>query len=230
MSLLKLSLLIPTLLFAICLAQPASAQNTESEPVYLDEPEKEPEARESRREKVDSKYDNGKIRIEREVVILSDDTYQNDGTYTEYYPDSQKFCEGKYVKGVMEGEWNYWHPNGKLCKTITFKSGKPDGSYQVFRADETLDAVQSFKAGIRDGEWLSYYEDGVTPKVKMTIANGKVVGERITYYANGKVRQQAQFTDGQLNGLMTEFNEDGKKIAEATFKAGKLEGQVERFE
>lgn len=229
MSLLKMLSLLSVVLVAIAFVLPTSAQEAKSDAVYLDEPEVDPPPRESRRQKVEDKYDNGKVRFERNVSILSDDTYVNDGQYIEYYPDGQKFCEGNYVKGVMEGEWNYWHPNGELCKTITLKKGKPDGAFEVHRADGTLEGKQSFNDGVRDGEWITYYEDGKTPKVKAVIADGKVTGERTTYYANGQLRQQANFTEGQLDGVMVEYEESGKKIAEATFKDGKVQGQVERF-
>ena len=229
MSLLKIVALLPLLFVGIAWAIPTAAQENKSDEVYLDEPEVDPPARESRRQKVQDKYDNGQIRFERNVSILSDDTFVNDGPYIEYYPDGQKFCEGNYIKGVMDGDWSYWHPNGELCKTLTLKNGKPEGAFEVHRADGTLEAKQSFKNGIRDGEWVSYFADGKTPKVKANILAGKVEGERTTYFENGQLRQQANFKAGQLDGVMTEYNETGKKIAEATFKDGKVQGDVQRF-
>lgn len=222
--------LLPAFLVALVCVQPMLAQDAQSNEVYLEEPADEPPARESRRQKVDSKYDNGQVRFERNVVILSDDTYMNDGPYVEYYPDGQKFAEGQYEKGAMVGEWKYWHPNGQICKAVTFESGKPEGKVEVFRADGTLEASQGFKNGKRDGEWISYHEDGKTPKVKVTIVDGKVNGERTTYYPNGQVRQQMTFVNGQLDGPMVEFDESGKKIAQAMWKAGKLEGKTQRFD
>lgn len=230
MAIFKFWLLVPALFLASQLAQPLRAQDTTSQDVYLDEPAGEPPAREARRQKVDAKYDNGQLRFERNVVIMSDDSYMNDGAYVEYYPDGQKFCEGQYEKGVMAGEWKYWHPNGQICRTISFKNGKPEGTFEVFRADGTLQGVQGFKDGQRDGEWVSYYEDGKTPKVKVTIAAGKVNGERITYHPNGQVRQQMSFVDGQLDGPMVEFDENGNKLAQAMWKAGKQQGKTERFD
>jgi major membrane immunogen (membrane-anchored lipoprotein) len=232
MSLTRLFLLILafSLLFTLPSSLNAQEAKDQDDAVYLEEPAEQPPARESKRQKVEIKYDNGQVRFERNVMILSDETYQNDGDYIEYYPDGQKFTEGKYVKGVMQGEWKYWHPNGQLCKTIAFKDGKPDGSYEVFRSDGTLDSVQSFKEGIRDGEWKSFYDDGKSPKVTVTIKDGKVVGERIVYHPNGKIRQQSTFADGLLDGVDAGYDETGKKITEATYKAGKLQGQRKTFQ
>lgn len=230
MSGLKLWLSFVALQLVFCCAQPLLAQEAKSDEVYLEEPPTEPPAREARRQKVDAKYDNGQVRFERNVVIMSDDSYMNDGAYVEYYPDGQKFCEGQYEKGIMTGDWKYWHPGGQLCRTITFKDGKPEGKVEVLRTDGTLDSVQGFKDGMRDGEWVSYYEDGKTPKVKLMIVNGKVNGERITYHPNGQIRQQMNFVDGQLDGPMVEFDETGKKLAQATWKDGKIEGKTQRFD
>jgi antitoxin component YwqK of YwqJK toxin-antitoxin module len=229
MTALKFFSFVCILCLGIAWVVPASAQEAKSDDVYLDEPESDPPGREVRKQKVEDKYEDGKLRSERNVSILSDDTYVNDGPYVEYYPDGQKFAEGNYVAGVMEGEWNYWHPTGEVCKTITFKKGKPEGTFEVRRADGTLESKQSFKNGIRHGEWVTYYEDGKTPKVKANIVDGKVEGERTTYFENGQMRQQAQFKAGQLDGPMAEFNDTGKKIAEATFKEGKVQGEIKRF-
>jgi antitoxin component YwqK of YwqJK toxin-antitoxin module len=232
MSASRLLFLIPSLSFFFTLTCTVNAQEAkqQDDAVYLEEPAEQPPARESKRQKVETKYDNGQVRFERNVVIMSDESFQNDGDYIEYYPDGQKFTEGKYVKGIMQGEWKYWHPNGQMCKTITFKDGKPDGSYEVFRTDGTLDSIQSFKSGIRDGDWKSFYDDGKSPKVTVTIKDGKVVGERIVYHPNGKIRQQSTFVDGLLDGVDAGYDETGKKITEATYKAGKLQGQRKTFQ
>ena len=205
------------------------AQVSESEQVYLKEPADEPPPALVRRQKIQGKYEGGEIRLEREVAILSDDTLVSDGTYVEYYPGGEKFCEGTYESGVITGQWSYWHPNGQLCKKLTFKQGRPVGSFQVFRADGTLEAVQSYKDGVRDGEWSSYFEDGKTPKFQSKIVDGKIEGERTLYYPDGTVKQKATFAGGALNGVVEEFDETGKKIAEATFENGQR-GAVKRFE
>ncbi len=196
------------------------AQESESDHVYLEELGKEPPASIVRHQKAQSKYDDGQLRLEREVALLSDDTVVNDGIYIEYYPDGQKFCEGKYDNGVITGKWNYWHPNGQLRKSVVFENAKPNGKIEMFRADGTLEAVHEFKNGVRNGEWTSYYDDGKTTQVKTTISEGKLDGERITYYPDGTVKQKSNFTDGLLDGTVVEFDESGKKIAEATFEKG----------
>ena len=196
------------------------AQEPKAEPVYLEELAEEPPPAVVRHRKAQAKFDNGQLRLEREEALLSDDTVVSDGAYIEYYEDGQKFCQGEYENGVINGEWTYWHPNGQVCKVIQYKKGKPDGAIEVFRADGTLDGLQSYSNGVRDGEWISYYEDGKTPKIKLTIIDGKLDGERTTYFPNGKPKQETHFAGGVLDGTVTEYNEAGKKVGEATFEKG----------
>lgn len=229
MSAFKLLLSVVAISWSMVMVTAVIAQETKSDPVYLDEPAEEPPASVVRHRKAQGKYESGQLRLEREEALLSDDTVVSDGTYIEYYPDGQKFCEGTYKKGVITGEWNYWHPNGQLCKSIVFKDGKPDGKIEVFREDGTLQDIQSFKDGVRNGEWNSYYEDGTTPKVKANIVDGKIDGERTTYYPDGTTKQQTTFVDGVLDGMVVEFDESGKKVAEATFEKGQRKS-VERFD
>lgn len=220
MSISKLSLLSFVVSCSFLLTHELMAQDSKSEPVYLDEPTEEPPPSVVTHRKAQGKYENGQLRMEREEAILSDDTVVSDGIYIEYYPDGQKFCEGKYDNGVITGEWQYWHPNGQLCKSIEFKGGKPEGKIEVYREDGTLEGVQQFKNGVRNGEWVSYYDDGKTPKIKVPIEDGKIVGERTTYYPDGTLRQSATFDAGLVDGVVIEYDESGKKVGEAIFEKG----------
>jgi hypothetical protein len=125
------------------LAQDAAATTTNSDPIYLDEPTVVPPPVVVTSGPLEDKYDDGKIRIHREVRKMSDDTLVNHGAFIEYYPNGQKFVEGSYDNGVHNGTWTFWHDNGQICKTVAFKQGRADGAWEVFRADGTL---QSKKA------------------------------------------------------------------------------------
>ena len=175
-------------------------------------------------------YDDGKVRVERNVRLLSDNQVVNHGKYTEYYRNGQKFAEGNFDSGVHDGPWSYWHDNGQLAKTVTFKKGAPEGAWEVFRADGTLQAKKGYKAGKRDGAWITYYEDGKTPKIEQNFADGKLSGPRKTFYRQRQTSSGSRASPtALLDGVMTEWDEAGRKLAEATFAAGKLNGKLSRW-
>jgi hypothetical protein len=92
--------------------RPAAAQEAASlteEAVYLDEPAPAPKPAEVGQGPVKEEYEPGKVRVERVVKKMSDDTFVNHGKYVEYYRNGQKFAEGTYENGVHEGPWSFWH-------------------------------------------------------------------------------------------------------------------------
>jgi antitoxin component YwqK of YwqJK toxin-antitoxin module len=200
-----------------------------AEAAYLDEPPPSPEPSVSQEGPVKEEYEPGKVRVERIVRKMSDDTIVNHGKFTEYYRNGNKFTEGNYDNGVHEGAWSYWHENGQLSKTVNFKKGQPDGSWDVFRADGTLLAKRGYKNGQRDGAWVAYNEDGKTPSVEQNYAGGKLNGVATVYFKSGKPRVQSTFKDNLRDGRMTEWDEAGRKLAEADYVAGKLEGKLIRY-
>jgi antitoxin component YwqK of YwqJK toxin-antitoxin module len=194
--------------------------------IYLEEPPAIPPPVEVRAAALKDEFADGGIRVEREVLLLSDDQVINHGRYAEYYPggQGQKFSEGTYDHGVHTGPWSFWHPNGQLCKTVTFKNGRADGTWDVFRPDGTLLAKKSYKENEHDGVWLQYHADGKTLKIEETFVDGLRNGVSTAYFANGKPQRAAEFKDGLLDGHMTEWDESGRKLGEMDFKAGKLDG------
>jgi antitoxin component YwqK of YwqJK toxin-antitoxin module len=206
-----------------------SAKPAAEEQVYLDEPEPEPAPTIVRQGPSVDKYDDGKTRVERNVIQLSNNQIVNHGKFTEFYRDGQKFSEGAYEHGVLVGEWSFWHPNGQLAKKVIFKHGVPDGAWDTFREDGALAAKKSYKDGLRQGLWTHYFDDGKTVKLEQNYVDGKTDGEVKSYYANGKPRQHSHYKNGLLNGVMEQWNEKGGKIAEATFKEGKLDGTLTRW-
>jgi len=226
----KYTLLASAVISMATSAVASAAQIAEDARIYLEEPEVAPAPRVSVRQKVEDKFEDGTLRLERMVARLSDDSYMNDGEYAEYYKNGQKFVEGVFKKGVFEGPWNYWHPNGQLCKKVIFKGSKPHGQWDVFLADGTLQASKSYQDGLRDGKWFVYYGDGKQVKVEVNYKQGKPHGDRVSYFENGQMHQQAHFEDGQRSGKVTEWAEAGNKIAEANYVNGQIEGDVKRFD
>ncbi len=203
---------------------------TDQEPIYLDELEREPAAKIVKQETVKSKYEDDAPRMEAEIVRLSNDRTTNHGKYVEYYRNGKKYAEGSFGMGVHVGQWKYWYPNGQLCKAVTFKVGKPHGSWEVYRPDGSKKALKSYDDGMRDGKWISYFESSEQPMVELTYEKGKIVGERITYFENGQIRQQIPFEDGVMHGMVVDWDENGKKVSEIKFEQGKPVGKARKFD
>ncbi|MEQ8839099.1 MAG: hypothetical protein RID07_20000 [Lacipirellulaceae bacterium] len=114
-------------LCTVFIALPSFAQE---ERILLDEGRPEPPPKEVRRyQDQATKYSDGTVHSESDYVRMSNDEIINDGDYTEYYRNGNKFAQGTFKMGIHHGEWTYWHENGEQCKKVTFNKGKPDGTW-----------------------------------------------------------------------------------------------------
>ncbi|TWT38154.1 MORN repeat variant [Posidoniimonas corsicana] len=171
-----------------------------------------------------TKYDNGKVRIERGLTKYSDNSLVSNGVYREFYPNGQQFVDGQYNSGDPAGEWSYWHPNGQLAKKVTYEQGKPTGTIELHREDGTLEARRSFAAGKRDGVWENFAADGETRLAEYAYAEGVPTGTWKWWYESGKPQRELSYQDGKTEGIATEWAEDGSKRAEVPFRDGKRHG------
>jgi antitoxin component YwqK of YwqJK toxin-antitoxin module len=193
-------------------------------PIYLEEPEQVAAPTLIRREKKSEKYKDGKTRTERQLALFSDDHFEADGFYREYYNSGKPFVEGTYTRGRQTGEWTYWFENGNVNRKATYKDGQPDGAWEVRREDGTLAAKHSFREGQRHGEWIAYDKTGEQPLREERYDNGKADGVWKSWFPNGQLHQQSSFKQGKRDGVSTEWTEKGEKRAEISYADNKYDG------
>jgi antitoxin component YwqK of YwqJK toxin-antitoxin module len=195
-------------------------------PIFLDEAEPPPPAQFVEKEVHTEKFEDGSVRVERELTRYSDNHREAEGFYREYYPGGQKFVEGQFRSGARQGEWTYWHPDGTTNRTVTYDKGQLDGSWETYRADGTLAAKRGFKQGIRHGEWITYDESGKQPLTEEHYVEGKPDGVWKGWYPSGQLLRQIGFDEGVRSGDAIEWDEKGNKRAELTYVDGKPHGTV----
>jgi antitoxin component YwqK of YwqJK toxin-antitoxin module len=211
------------------LAQVRSSSGQAAKPIFLDEPEVVAEPQIVDHETIKDAYPDGKPRVERDVARFSDNHFEADGVYREYYSNGKVFVEGRFSRGRREGEWVFSYDNGQLNRKATYKKGQPDGSWEVFRADGTLTAKRSFKDGQRHGEWLTYDDTGKQKLSEEHYSDGQRDGVWRAWFPSGKLKQEVSFKLGQSHGPASEWNEKGEKIAELSWVEGKLHGTASRL-
>ena len=86
--------------------------------------------------------------------------------------------------------------------------------------------TESYRNGKRHGKWTTYYDGGEQLKLEITLVDGKIHGERIEYFLNGKERNRTQFKEGKFDGPSVSYDESGRKKAEVNFSDGKLDGEA----
>jgi antitoxin component YwqK of YwqJK toxin-antitoxin module len=202
------------------------AYDYKENPIFLDEPEPQPPASLVEKRVNTDKYDDGKVRVEREIARYSDNRFVSDGFYREFFPNGEKFAEGQYKDGKQQGEWTYWYDNGQVCRKVNYLDGQPDGSWDVFNADGAVIAKRSYKNGKRDGTWVVYDKTGKQQLREEQYTDGKGDGVWKTWFPTGQQKTQIGLKMGTRHGPAIEWDEKGTKRAEIPYVDGKAHGTV----
>ncbi|MCS7305354.1 MAG: toxin-antitoxin system YwqK family antitoxin [Thermoguttaceae bacterium] len=170
---------------------------------------------------LEEKFPDGKLRIRRTVKYFSDNSTVNHGPYTEWHPNGQKFCEGRYEDGKRVGEWTYYYEDGSKAKMGTYKDGQLDGLWTYWSQGQPDKPIrqEEYRAGQRHGKWITWNEQGQKIREE-TYAHNQLEGPVTEWYPNGQMKIQVHYKQGLPDGKVITWDEQGRKISERTFRAG----------
>jgi uncharacterized protein (TIGR02145 family) len=97
-------------------------------------------------------------------------------------------------------------------------------SYQN-TAFNRIKTITNYKDGYRDGKEIIILNDSTTSE--SNYIEGRRFGLQIEYYENGKIHRYGNLING--NGILTEWDEDGKIASESIYKNGLLNGVCKRY-
>ncbi len=133
----------------------------------------------------------------------------------EYYRlnKTKEFMDGYYVVGNEVSKW----------EEFEVKKGLLNGDYIVFHPNGEIFSKTQYGNGKRDGLELNYSAVGVLIK-KSTYKNDILIGSQYSYFDNGKIRSESKYKDGKrietlnynLLGHITSqsFIKDGRTITQ----------------
>jgi len=174
-------------------------------------------------EGVRREYDeSGKIKkayIFKEGIItgegIMNDKGIKEGAWKEYFPDGKLRAEGLYDDGNRTGEWKFFHRNGSVEQIGHYnRDGRPDGLWQWFFASGEIRIEENYFDGYFDGYMVEYDDDG-----KILTEGEYIEGyeEGFWYYELGESREEGYYSGGYRNGLWKSFYSDGELSFEGEF-------------
>lgn len=167
-------------------------------------------------------FDNGKM--------WSKGSYVNDeldGEYEMNYPDGKAKLRGLYKQGMRMGVWIDFNENGSIRSQTVYKDGR---ATTVKRENGTFDetwpsgipkATYNYAKGQLHGDFVEWYDKG---KFELKQRNNKETGSPETYeeLTGTVMKRKGEYTNGQLNGEIIYFKEDGKREKMELYDNGKL--------
>ena len=156
-----------------------------------------------------------------------------DGPATSYYPSGKVKGKTTYRLGVPTGRGVELYEDGQVKEEIDYAAQGRDRKVTRYydAAGQPRQAEEQYKNNHPVGTWREFYPDGKTPRqVETYAANGKLTGERLTYFDSGKVQIRQEFDiNGLQTGLGQEYYPNGQPRKEANYLKGLLAGEFHEF-
>ena len=141
-------------------------------------------------------------------LIRYDNEGKLHGDERTYYQDGKLQVVISYQHGVLDGTKQMFGPNGVLYEEATYIQGKLEGKF-FQRSGDAREVVTHYHNNLKNGPHIIYYP----PNQK---------GEKLKAV-------ETAFEDDQIEGILTEYSDLGKKVAETPYVHGKKEGTANIF-
>lgn len=112
---------------------------------------------------------------------------------------------------------------GLDVEVVKLKNGVIDGEYHRYRNGELREAGH-YDKGLRNGVFTEYYSDGKSVKRTAPMNNGKIDGIVKTFYNDGSLESEKEYSMSVENGIERKF---AKSTGEQTFEAHYVDGKKE---
>lgn len=179
-------------------------------------------------ELIEERYDDGKIKVRREVTLDMAGNYVKQGQWKAFQEDGSEVAAGTFANNKRTGEWfrtlnhsdadllqdpPFAEFEGPFVSRAQFKDGKLHGIWTITDSKNRVASEWPYKAGLLDGTAKWFYPDG-SLREQVTYTNGLIDGHYTLWDQNG-------------NELDSEVYQLGRKLAmkEETYPNGELKWQ-----
>lgn len=158
------------------------------------------------------KFNNGNIKIKRQLTSMNDTT---NFIYLEYYENGQLMRSGPMKDSIIYGQWKFYYDNGKLKEQGTFiiddslNSGEWTYRYIMPLKDEKGNIINE-----PDSLWSRAYR---IEREKKNLHVCKEGGWEY-YHENGVIKSKGNYEKGRLSGKWSEYSTLGQLILESYYE------------
>lgn len=144
------------------------------------------------------KYADGKVTLrDEEGNLIIEQTFSKglpNGKFKSYYRGGKKLeNEGKYVKGEKEGTWIEYYENSNKKTIQKYKNGKREGKIKTYFENKEIRTEGEFENGKREGKWTFYYENG-EKKAEGRYEKDEKIKKWKYYNTNGELKEEIKHT------------------------------------
>lgn len=140
-----------------------------------------------------------------------------------YFNDGDIMAEGKYIEQKKDSTWTYYSEQyGTVSSLEFYETGIPVGTWKVYYAETGRLAEEvPYKEGVKHGKWKQYFTDGKL-KSEADYVDGELNGLMVIYHLNGNVEVSGTFKNSLKEGTWIYFDENGATVSREEYREGVL--------
>ena len=162
-------------------------------------------------ELIQERYENRRVKIERQVTQDESHNYINHGSWKMWDREGRMLVEGSYDHDQRVGLWVrfYYDREAAVLQSEPFSTARPPFISQAMFTNDKLDGV-----------WL-IFDGNKTKLCQIEFANGQRNGLMTWWYPSGRKMREAMFVDGVISGELMEWTSDGQVAKRETYIDGR---------
>ena len=171
-------------------------------------------------------------------VLVYDGIFKDDmpvGTFTYYFPSGAKKAVIEHgFKGGKSAVLMFFE-DGQLLSDGFYHKEKKDSLWYNYAQSGELISAENYKNDLLQGKSVYYYKEGqlmehkLQAERKVNYQAGKLQGVYQQFYYNGKLKTEGTFEKGLKQGIWTEYNSAGQKVATMKYDQDLLNGWLYTF-
>lgn len=179
-------------------------------------------------------HENGKMSLSTKVIggtpdvtAMAERSWLFDGPSNAWDEEGNQVANILYSQGSLDGMSTYFHPNGTIWKRIPYVKNNIEGTIEIYKCNGEILQQMNYCQGVRNGPSIRYWdrehvasqEDFCRDKLVngqyldkeghliATVCDGS--GYRAVFSKDG-VQEIQQYVDGNLEGEVKVFNQEGR--------------------
>ncbi len=149
------------------------------------------------------------------------------GPFILYWPNGQISEYGFYREGLWHGAYTSYFQSGQVEIRTQYLDDQLHGTYIEFYETGTRKLVGSYDNGFKSGLWTHYDEAGIVT-LRERYESGQlqqVEQTRVETYEDGTIKSTAPLTDGDIDGVYSEYWPNGARKEETVYVRGIRHGE-----
>ncbi len=171
--------------------------------------------------------------LSQEQINQTDAQGERHGVWEKYYPGTQQLrYKGQFEHGREIGEFKFYCEDCKDRPTVIkrFNPHNDIAEVKYFTIKGKLVSEGSMKGKDRVGEWIYYHKDSREIMTRENYKFGKLDGQTITYYPNGKITEEIEYNQGIKEGENNYYSPRGVLIKKLIYREGELDGPATYYD